>query len=526
MSILTNTPKQTPSTVISESAATKNLGNYSAKTPRLLTVSFLISLGISLLILLTPVAHNAQAILSLQQLRLVSAISVLLSYILFFCWIQQRYRRAHHAIQLPSTQLDAIAVDEVLIVYASQTGYAEQLATQTLNSLQQANMQTRLIPIQAITPTILQQAQKILFVVSTTGEGDAPDSAARFTRNILHQTVSLSHLQYAVLALGDRHYQAFCAFGHRLDQWLRQQGAHSLFDLVEVDNGDDGALRHWQHHLGLLSGHTDLADWHQAEYESWLLSERHLLNPASQGGAVYHLRLVPANLPKNADKATVYGWQAGDIAEVLPRRPGTDKRLPHREYSIASITSDAAIELIVRQMQQADGSLGLGSGWLTHFADIGTAIDLRVRSNRSFHPPASSCPLILIGNGTGIAGLRAHLKQRAHQGIQGNWLIFGERERAHDFFCETEIMQWQASGILSKLDLAFSRDQKQRIYVQDKLHEQAKEIRNWVKQGAAIYVCGSLTGMAGSVDLALRDILGQPELDHLREQGLYRRDVY
>ncbi|WP_230408739.1 sulfite reductase subunit alpha [Undibacterium flavidum] len=462
----------------------------------------------------------------MQQVRLGSATSVLLSYVLFYCWIQQGHAQAHQASSPPTTQLDSFAADEILVVYASQTGYAEQLAIQTLSSLQEGDMPSRLMNIQAFTPVILQQAQKILFIASTTGEGDAPDSAAKFNRNVLHaspqQTTSLSHLQYAILALGDRHYQAFCAFGHQLDHWLRQQGARSLFDLVEVDNGDEGALRHWQHHLGVLSGHTDLADWHQAEYENWTLNERRLLNPDSQGNPVYQLRLVPSTSISNSS------WQAGDIAEILPRRPGSEQTLPHREYSIASIPQDGAVELIVRQMQQADGSLGLGSGWLTHYADINSTIALRLRSNRSFHPPTNNCPLILIGNGTGIAGLRAHLKHRAQQGQHQapNWLFFGERNRANDFFCQTEIEQWQADGTLAKLDLAFSRDQTQRIYVQDKLREQATELSAWVAQGAAIYVCGSLEGMAGGVDTALREILGDKQLERMREEGLYRRDVY
>lgn len=532
MNILINTDKHspTPPIAISEEGAAKNVENNSAgnsaKAPRLLALGLASSLGITLLMMLTPFVDYIQGALSLQQVRIGSAVSVLLSYILFYNWIQQRHMQAHHASYLPTIPFGSVAADEVLIVYASQTGYAEQLAMQTLTSLQEGSMSARLINIQTITPEVLQQAKKILFIASTTGEGDAPDSAAKFTRNLLHQTLPLSHLHYAVLALGDRHYQAFCAFGHQLDHWLRQQGAHSLFDLVEVDNGDDGALRHWQHHLGMLSGHTDLADWHQAEYESWILSERHLLNPSSHGGAVYQLRLTPLVANLRTNKNLGEQWQAGDIAEILPRRPDINKPLPHREYSIASIPSDGAVELLVRQMAQADGSLGLGSGWLTHFANIGDTIDLRLRVNRSFHPPAEDVPMILIGNGTGIAGLRAHLKQRAEKGVKRNWLIFGERERAHDFFCQHDIAQWQASGILNKLDLAFSRDQEQKFYVQDKLREQADELRNWIAQGAAIYVCGSLAGMAGGVDLALREILGEAELERLRDHGLYRRDVY
>nr|WP_314858446.1 sulfite reductase subunit alpha [uncultured Undibacterium sp.] len=481
-----------------------------------LNTLLLIALSISAVCLFAPIDRH----LSINTARLSTVISLLISYTLFYYWIQVRHQRAHQSHHQTDVDIHHINQEQVLIVYASQTGYAEQLATQTQHSLQQGGMQTQLCNISQLNAEALQQAHKILFLVSTTGEGDAPDSAAQFTRSVMSQKFKLAQLSYAVLALGDRNYKAYCAFGHQLDHWLHQQGAQTLFDTVEVDNGDDGALRHWQHHLGVLSGHTDLADWHQAEYENWTLSERRLLNPESQGNPVYQLRIKPNTSIHDGS------WQAGDIAEILPRRPGSEQTLPHREYSIASIPQDGAVELIVRQMQQADGSLGLGSGWLTHYADIGCTIALRLRSNRSFHPPANHCPLILIGNGTGIAGLRAHLKHRAQQGANQNWLFFGERNRSKDFFCQAEIEQWQADGTLSKLDLAFSRDQTQRIYVQDKLREQTVEIRTWIAQGAAIYVCGSLEGMAGGVDAALRDILGDDDLERMREEGLYRRDVY
>ena len=480
----------------------------------LVGLCLVIALSISLLCLFVPL--HEQFKFSASQARTISVASHLISYGLFCLWIFLRHQSLHqtnHANQ-PHQPTG------ILIVYASQTGYAEQLATQTQQSLQQGGLPTQLCDIPQLTAELLQQARKILFIVSTTGEGDAPDSAAPFCRTVMGQAIALPNLNYAVLALGDRHYQAFCAFGHQLDHYLHQQGAQPLFDIVEVDNGDEGALRHWQHHLGVLSGHTELADWHQADYETWTLSERRLLNPDSLGNPVYLLRLIP---PQESQ------WQAGDIAEILPRRPGiidATSTLPHREYSIASIPQDGAVELIVRQMQQADGSLGLGSGWLTHYAELGSKIELRLRSNRSFHPPSKDCPLILIGNGTGIAGLRAHLKHRAQLGQTQNWLIFGERQRAHDFFCQTEVEQWQATGILSQLNLAFSRDQAQRLYVQDQLREQASELSAWIKNGAAIYVCGSLQGMAGGVDLALREILGDAVLETMREEGRYRRDVY
>lgn len=478
----------------------------------------MLALSISIICLFSPIDR----FLSFDGIRLCRATSLIVSYCLFYYWMQARHQHIlQSALSMPMhPDLNQITEEQIFIVYASQTGYAEQLAIQTQSSLQQGGMQTQLCNIAQLSTEVLTRVNKILFVVSTTGEGDAPDSAAKFTRHVLTLSVSLKHIRYAILALGDRNYKAYCAFGHQLDHWLHQQGALALFDTVEVDNADEGALRHWQHHLGVLSGHTDLADWHQAEYECWTLNERRLLNPGSQGNPVFQLRLTP---PGNSDG---YHWQAGDIAEILPQVTDSDRILPHREYSIASIPQDGALELIVRQARQANGSLGLGSGWLTQYAEIGGDINLRLRTNRSFHPPDTDCALILIGNGTGIAGLRAHLKHRAERQQHQNWLFFGERNRASDFFCQGEIEQWQANGVLSKLDLAFSRDQTDRIYVQDKLRERATELIAWVANGAAVYVCGSLEGMAGGVDESLREILGTTELERMREEGLYRRDVY
>jgi len=200
--------------------------------------------------------------------------------------------------------------------------------------------------------------------------------------------------------------------------------------------------------------------------------------------------------------------------------------LPHREYSIASLPADGQLDLLVRQMRGADGRLGLGSGWLTAHAETGEEIALRIRSNRSFHPPTDARPMILIGNGTGLAGLRAHLKARAAADHKRNWLLFGERQRAHDAFHEDELSAWQETGVLERLDLVFSRDQAERRYVQDQLRDSAEAVRGWVAEGAAIYVCGSLEGMAAGVHAALIEILGASALEALTDAGRYRRDVY
>ena len=190
------------------------------------------------------------------------------------------------------------------------------------------------------------------------------------------------------------------------------------------------------------------------------------------------------------------------------------------------MAADGVLQLIVRQAVQADGSLGLGSGWLTEYLPEGGQLLARVRRNSGFHLPDDNRPLLLIGNGTGLAGLRSLLRARALAGQGRNWLLFGERNRACDFFCGDELQTALAAGELQHLDLVFSRDQAHKRYVQDLLREQHERLRAWLDEGAALYICGSLQGMAGGVDAALRDLLGDEAVQALIEEGRYRRDVY
>ena len=134
-----------------------------------------------------------------------------------------------------------------------------------------------------------------------------------------------------------------------------------------------------------------------------------------------------------------------------------------------------------------DNGLGLASGWLTEHAAIGTAVPLRLVANPSFVLVPDDRPCIFIGNGSGFAGLRSHLRERVRHGHGRNWLVYGERQSAHDAICADEIAQWQALGMLARADLVYSRDQAQRVYVQDRLREAAGELRRWIAEGAVVY---------------------------------------
>ena len=456
--------------------------------------------------------------------RLLYSCCILLAWLLLCFWSWRQARRRTEQQAQAARELHAPATDQtILVAHASQTGQAEALAHQTAEALRQGGLPARIAALGQLDLALLRAHRRVLIVASTYGEGDAPDSAAAFADTLMAQgdpaAAMLNGLQYAVLALGDSEYHHYCGFGRQLDTWLRDNGATPLFDRVEADKADPAALRHWQHHLGLLTGCSDLPDWEPPNYRPWRLAQRTLLNPDSQGAPCFHLVLTP---PDDMDAS----WQAGDIAEIGPRDARDGALHPHREYSISSIPADGAVHLLVRQMRHHDGRLGLGSGWLTHIAQPGDTIDLRLRTNSNFHLPADDRPLILIGNGTGLAGLRALLKARIAAGHHRNWLIFGERNAAHDWYHREEIEGWLAGGKLERLDTVFSRDTAERRYVQHRLLEASNTVRDWIAASSDIYVCGSLQGMAQGVDEALTHILGADGLAALRHENRYRRDVY
>lgn len=493
--------------------------------------------------------------------------AVLLAYLLVCAYWLRRDRGSAPVSGLESAARDA----SLRVVYASQTGFALRLAELSTDSLRAAGAAPALSALDDIAPEMLDACDTALFIVSTTGEGDPPDNALAFAADLMSITPALGHLRYAVLALGDRRYARYCAFGHALDAWLRRCGATPMFDVVEVDNGDGGALRRWQHDIAQVAGDAaaaiEAADWSVPDYDAWTLMSRRELNPGSLGAPVHDIRLrTQGAMPR---------WTAGDLVEIGPEHEGAavadwmrahgiedrtlddvsgreafSKRLarsrwpelhqgediaalaarleplPHREYSIASIPEDGDLRLLVRLAQRADGGHGLGSGWLCVHAPDDATIRLRIRSNPGFHPAPDAAPLILIGNGTGIAGLRAHLAQRAQSRVGRAWLLFGERRCEHDLHYADELDAWSRDGVLARTDFAFSRDPEQPRYVQDALREAADTLRAWIDDGAHLRVCGSAAGMATGVDETLREILGDATVDALRRDGRYRRDVY
>ena len=430
----------------------------------------------------------------------------------FAIYARQRRLRTAAAREAAALSADGDSAP-TLVLFASQTGQAETIAWQTARRLHAAGTPVRVMELNALDAATLGSASRALFVASTYGEGDAPDGASVFAEEVMGSSLALSSLRYAVLALGDRQYKNFCGFGRALDAWLHAAGANRDFECLEVDNSDPAALADWQARWGdIAAGQVAPAD----AFTPWRVTRRELLNAGSAGAPVFELGLVPQS------GATPH-WASGDLVQIAiasdPARP--------RDYSIASLPADGELQLLVRQEQHPDGGLGAASGLLTSTLTIGDTVAMRLRPHRTFRLDGNETrPLILIGNGTGLAGLRAHLRARAAAGRSDNWLVFGERQEAHDFLCREEIEGWQVSGVLQRLDMVFSRDQSDRLYVQHRLLQAADSLRNWLDNGAAIYVCGSLQGMASGVDAALRQIAGDAFWRDLSITGRYRRDVY
>ena len=440
--------------------------------------------------------------MELPPLRLVWAALAVAAWLLL-CW--SCFRRTG----LRPASRSAIG-SEWLVAYASQSGAARAIAERLDAACRERQLPATLRPLNSVTPEVLANHSRALFVVSTYGEGEAPDNGAGFLQRAGSQRPDLSHLHYALLALGDRSYADFCGFGRRLERWLDQVGATATLESGTVDRMEPGALEHWHRRVAAWTGLPLASPAAGAATTQWTLLDRVQLNPGSPGDAAWLIRLAPAGaLPE---------WQAGDLARV-------QIRAIQRTYSIASLPEDGVLELIVRQVTDAAGRLGQGSGWLCRHAEPGSVMDIQLQSNPGFHLPDTAAPSILIGAGTGLAGLRSLLRRRQHLALQDTWLIFGERCQVHDVWLADELDAWIARGQLV-LDRCFSRAGDQSAYVQHRLREKADELRLWVDQGASIHVCGRLAGVGRETHRVLQEVLSAEQWRALEEQQRYRRDLY
>jgi len=256
-------------------------------------------------------------------------------------------------------------------------------------------------------------------------------------------------------------------------------------------------------------------------------------------------------LAENDDQADTFGVH--DVLDVLLEFPSarprigefvrTLGRMQPRLYSIASSQKKhpAQVHLtvgVLRYEKNDRAYHGTGSGFLTEHLHPGRRALVFVQKAHGFCLPPDPCaPVIMVGPGTGIAPFRAFLQEREAFGAPGrNWLFFGNQRRGADFLYRSELEELALKRVLSRMDLAFSRDQMNKVYVQHKMFDAAQELWRWLAAGAYLYVCGDAKRMAGDVELALQQIaVTQGAMDaanakrylfDLAREGRYQRDVY
>lgn len=219
------------------------------------------------------------------------------------------------------------------------------------------------------------------------------------------------------------------------------------------------------------------------------------------------------------------------------------RKLQPRLYSIASSLKAHPEEVhlcvgAVRYEKDGVAHKGVASTFLSDRLSPGEATGVFVHTAKHFRVPADgNTPMIMVGPGTGIAPFRAFLEEREATGAKGkNWLFFGDQKRTHDFLYEKQITDWVKSGLLTRLDTAFSRDQAEKVYVQNRMTDAASEVWQWLEEGAHFYVCGDASRMAKDVDAALHQIIAQcgnrsaeeaaAYVAEMKKNKRYARDVY
>ncbi|MER2510317.1 MAG: sulfite reductase subunit alpha [Amaricoccus sp.] len=254
----------------------------------------------------------------------------------------------------------------------------------------------------------------------------------------------------------------------------------------------------------------------------------------------------------DGDREALATWLWGrdtlDLLRLLPAGAldaeafvGLLKPLQHRAYSISSSPKahPGEVHLTVAAVRYAAGGRERGGVCSTFLAERAAGgAGIFVSPNKSFRVPTDdAAPMIMVGPGTGIAPFRAFLEERRARGAAGrNWLFFGDQHRETDFIYDDELGEMSASGLLTRLDLAFSRDQDEKVYVQTRMRENGKALHAWLEEGGHFYVCGDASRMARDVDQALHEIIAthgamSPEaatehVNGLKREKRYLRDVY
>jgi sulfite reductase (NADPH) flavoprotein alpha-component len=553
--------------------------------------------------------------------------------------------------QAPATVETAVSSGQHLtILFGSQTGNSKGVAEQLADQATAKGITNVLVSMADYKAKNIKTESHLIVVVSTNGEGEAPDDAIDLHEFLATKKApKLDNLKFAVLALGDSSYEFFCQTGKDFNQRLTALGATAIVDRLDADIDYEQQTPEWFEQVlnkveqtiekgGFVAPskatlETPLSankyDKKSPFAASLLTSQkitgarsakdvRHIEidlegsdlhykvgdalgvwfenDPQLVDALIKRLNLDPQEQVKIDDKnislkqaltasfeltathpAFVEGYakltkskklltlaedknklrdfaNTHQIIDVLSKRGSKAvtaekfvtllRHLSPRLYSIASsqVEVEQEVHLTVAALtfenQEGEVRQGGASGFLAHRLQEGQQVKVFIEDNHNFRLPSNpETPVIMIGPGTGIAPFRAFLQEReATEATGKNWLFFGEQTFTEDFLYQTEWQGFLKSGLLTNLDLAFSRDQAEKIYVQDRLKEHAHEIYQWLQEGAHFYVCGDANRMAKDVQQTLIEIIGtqgkksledaEQYLTELRQAKRYQRDVY